>query len=72
MLTIIDGRVPAAAPLPSAPTLDEPTCIFAALIDGLTDRERYAIEVRNGELYIQPTLRRDRLKAGVITTDRAA
>jgi len=37
---------------------DEPTSIFAALLDGLTNQERYTIKMRNGELYIEPTLQR--------------
>jgi hypothetical protein len=72
MLTIIDGRVPAAEPVSPAPALDEPTCIFAALIDGLTSQERYSLEVRNGELYIAPTRRRDGPQANVVPTNRAA
>ncbi len=72
MLTIIDRRAPAAEPLPPAAALDQPTCIFAALIDGLTSQDHYSLQVRGGELYIAPKRRRHGPRAGVVPTDRAA
>ena len=54
MLTMMDGRVPAVEPAAPAPAPDEPMCIFAALIDGLTSPERYTVEARNGELFVTP------------------
>ena len=65
MPTIADGRVPAAESV-------TPICIFSALIDGLTDQERYTLEVRNGELHIQPAPRRRQANARVVPTARAA
>ena len=49
-----------------------PICIFSALIDGLTDQERYTLEVRNGELHIQPAPLRREANARVVPTARAA
>jgi hypothetical protein len=37
---------------PAALAIDEPACILAALIDGLTSPEHYSLQVRNGELFI--------------------
>ena len=54
MLTTMDGRVPAIETAAPAAALDEPMCIFAALIDGLTSPERYTVEARDGELFITP------------------
>ena len=65
MPTIADGRTPAAESV-------IPTCIFSALIDGLTNQERYTLEVRNGELHIQPTPRRHEANARVVPMARAA
>lgn len=59
MLTMMKGRVPAVEPAAPPQALDEPVCIFAALIDGLTNCERYALEARNGELFIVPVHRRN-------------
>jgi hypothetical protein len=38
---------------------DKPACILAALIDGLTSPQRYSVQVRNGELFIEPARRRN-------------
>ena len=54
MPTMMNGRVPEAEPVAPAPTLDEPMCLFAALVDGLTNSERYTIVARNGELFVTP------------------
>ena len=54
MLTMMDRSKPAGEPVALAPILDEPMCIFAALIDSLTSCERYTLEARNGELFITP------------------
>jgi hypothetical protein len=56
-LTMMSGRVPAVGPTVAAPVLDEPVCIFAALIDSLTSSGRYSLKVRNGELFIEPARR---------------
>ena len=39
-------------PQAKTPNPDAPPCILAALIDGLTSPERYSLEVRDGELFI--------------------
>ena len=53
MWTMMDVGVPTLEADP-APPVDEPMCIFAALIDGLTSPERYTIETRHGELFVTP------------------
>jgi len=58
MPTIVDGHMSGAEPVSLPMMQDEPTCIFAALIDGLTGQERYTLEMRNCELYIEPTFAR--------------
>ena len=60
MLTTMDGRVPAIETAAPAAALDEPMCIFVALIDGLTSPERYTVEARDGELFIIPAQRSQR------------
>jgi hypothetical protein len=57
MLTMMDRAKPAVDAVAAAAALDEPACIFAALIDGLASTERYTIEARNGELFITPARR---------------
>ena len=54
MLTMMDRSMSAVEPVALAASLDEPVCIFAALIDSLTSCERYILEARNGELFITP------------------
>jgi hypothetical protein len=58
MRMTMDGQVSEVERVAAVQAPDEPTCIFAALIDGLTSPERYLVEVHDGELFIAPAHRR--------------
>jgi len=58
MRMTMDGQSIEVERAAAAQALDEPMCIFARFIDGLTSPERYLVEDRNGELFIAPAHRR--------------
>lgn len=56
MPAMIAATVSALQPRTPDRADDAPACILAALVDGLTSPQRYSLQVRNGELFIVPTL----------------
>ena len=58
MRMTMDGQVSEVERVAAGQAPDEPMCIFAALIDGLTSPARYLVEVHDGELFIAPADRR--------------
>jgi hypothetical protein len=65
----MERRASTVEPIASAPALDQPVCIFAALIDSLTSPERYTLQVHNGELFITSARQ---LAAPVLRAEKAA
>jgi len=58
MLKSMNRPMPPVEAAATAHDLDEPSCIFAALVDSLSSSERYTLEARGGELFITPVRRR--------------
>jgi hypothetical protein len=54
MRSILHESARPARPATSAPAREEPVSVVAALMEALTDCERYRVFARDGELFIRP------------------
>ena len=57
MRSILHEAARPAWPTSPAPAQEEPVSVVAALIEALTNPERYSVVARDGELFIRPIAR---------------